>query len=282
MFESIMRQYANQFRVMKRHFIDPKSLKMDLLAVKQWFETFYGKENDMIRKYTDTMRTKKPYMQQTSGKYPTAAQKELDELRIEPYRRRSDTKRLQVIENAIRDVDNPYQNWRDVYYHWYFGIESLEVNQDFVESVCRHYLYGLDWNIQYYIVGCKEQSWYYPFRAAPALRELVMYLTKQLPILPPMSKQVQIAYTPIEQLLFVLPISSADILPKAVKPYMANSHYYPDKVKFDMLGKIYLYECNPYLPYLPEEIVKRIVEKTQSSWNAFDQVRNQRRTVVEV
>lgn len=285
-FEVMMRQYANQFRVMKRNFIDPKSMKLDLLAVKQWFETLFGREPDRVRKYIDSIRYKKPYNQSTTqNKYPPAVQRELDELRIEPYRQRFEKKKIQVVEQSFRDIDNPYQNWRDVYYNWYFGIESLEVNRGFVERICQHYLYGLDWNMQYYIHGCKDQTWYYPFRAAPSLRELVVYLSKQMPVLSPLSKQLLQAYNPVEQLMLVLPISSVGLLPSPVKDVVSSieySHYYPDKVGMDVLFKTYLYECVPYLPYLPEEVVLKVIKKTQAKWNAFDTLRNQRTGVTMV
>jgi 5'-3' exoribonuclease 1 len=278
-FEALMKQYANQFTVLKRHFIDPKSSKMDIIAVKQWFDTLYGREGERIKRYVESAIHKKPYMgHNVNNKYPQAVQGELEELSIEPYRLRHSSKVLSTTEQSFREIDNPYQNWRDIYNKWYFGIESLDVNREFIDSICSHYLYGLEWNIQYYLSGCRDQMWYYPFRAAPSLRELCMYLTKQLPILSPLGTQQNTAYRPVEQLLFVLPSSSFDIIPYESQKWLRErplyEHYYPVEIELDMLFKMYLYECPPLLPYLPEEVIRMIIKDTESKWNAFDKERN--------
>lgn len=283
-FDMLMRLYANQYRGLRRHFIDTQTNRMDMIAVKQWFDTLYGNESNQLVHYVKQALHRRP--RAIPSESMTPLQKSLEELRCLPYHTRTQNRTVSSIEYSFQNIDGTFHNSRDVYYKWYFDIENLDVNANFITSVCRNYLYGLEWNIEYYLSGCRNQQWFYPYRASPCLRELTLEIAKNNPLLP-VSASAQKGYTPVEQLLLVLPDSSMRLLPVAVQKHLETHRdeyliYYPPSalLTLDVLFKTYLYECHPFLPYLPDTVVKRIISETQSHWSIFDQQRNKASPVV--
>jgi 5'-3' exonuclease len=285
-FEMLMKLYTNQYRGLRRHFIDTQTHRMDMIAVKQWFDTLYGNENDQLVNYVKGAIHRRP--RQASAESLSPLQNALEELRCQPYHLRTKNRQLTSIEYSFQNVTGPFHNWRDTYYKWYFDIDSLDVNTNFIQTVCRNYLYGLEWNIEYYLSGCRNQQWYYPYRASPCLRELTLEIAKGNPILHPTASSKQ-GYTPIQQLLLVLPESSFQLLPIAIQKHVATNperygFAYPktSELKMDILFKVYLYECHPYLAYLPDTIVQTIIDSTKSQWTVFDNFRNNKTGVLEI
>jgi 5'-3' exonuclease len=285
--DKLIRMYVNQFKVMRRHFVDIQTGRMDMIAVKQWFDTLYANEMSFITDYVKHANYRKP-RNGSNDTNSTPIQMEIERLRCHAYHLRSNTPAISNMERTFQQGSSAFNDIHDAYYRWYFGIESMDANRGFIQTICRNYLYGLQWNIEYYVTGCRDQEWYYPYRGAPCLRELSLEIAKNQPI-PIPDVSVRSAYCPIQQLLFVLPSSSFGLLPSAIRTHLLKQmgyygNYYPDttELEHDVLFKVYLYECHPFIPYLPVAVIDEIIEKTKGGLNAFDTCRNQRTHVLKI
>ena len=145
--------------------------------------------------------------------------------------------------------------WKERYY------KSLNC-EDKIENMCRQYVNGLAWNLKYYTAqdptkDC-DQGWYYPYIHAPLLCDIVKYLEVNNIILPNSNKQ----YTPLEQLIIVLPPQSNRLLPLSWRSYVWNNNkIFPKKFKLDPMGCIFRWECHPILPEFDEDKVLEDVRK---------------------
>ena len=68
------------------------------------------------------------------------------------------------------------------------------------------------------------------------------------------------------QLLIVLPKDTNYLLPIQLRKIMTNpnssaAHLYPSKFELDMIGKKKYWMCNPILPNLEINLIKKIFEK---------------------
>lgn len=118
-------------------------------------------------------------------------------------------------------------------------------------AVVGSYLEGLLWVLQYYHTGCKSWTWYYPHLYGPCASDF-----KNLPDLQPAFSTGQ-PFTPLLQLLSVLPPQSGHLLPKAYSELMTSqtsplSTYYPSNFQVDGNGKRNAWECVVQIPFLPE------------------------------
>jgi len=104
------------------------------------------------------------------------------------------------------------------------------------------YLQGLAWVLQYYHKGCGSWTWYYPYLYAPLSSDLT-----QLASLPLVFDQGT-PFTPLLQLLSVLPPQSAGFLPPSYAALMTDVasplfDYYPKDFSVDANGKKNSWEC---------------------------------------
>ena len=143
--------------------------------------------------------------------------------------------------------------WKERYY-------KITGCDDKIENMCKQYVNGLAWNLKYYTANdptkdC-DQGWYYPYIRAPLLCDMVKYLDKNDIVLPNSKKQ----YTPLEQLLIVLPPQSNGLLPISWRSYVWNNNkIFPKKFKLDPIGCIFRWECHSILPEFDEEQVLKDV-----------------------
>eukprot|EP00729_Bicosta_minor_P004350 gene4350-1471_t len=92
-------------------------------------------------------------------------------------------------------------------------------------QICRSYLEGLQWVLQYYFHGVEAWAWYYPYFACPLASDMTglvqLYSEIKLDPTPPL--------LPYQQLLSVLPPESAKLLPQDLVPIMdgALKEFYP-------------------------------------------------------
>ena len=83
-------------------------------------------------------------------------------------------------------------------------------------------------------------------------------------------------YTPLEQLVLVIPKQSFNLIPKEYKDLLINdisiSNYYPDDFELDMENKLWFHECNPIIPIINDKIILNKLSKLKL--NNIDQSRN--------
>jgi 5'-3' exonuclease len=169
------------------------------------------------------------------------------------------------VKDDVKLGSDTHMLWRERYYKHYYNTQPDE-NDEFSAKMTHHYMLGLKWIIMYYLDKCPSWDWYYPYLNGPLLIDMVRnpdviknVFTKMVFIL---SKPL----SPFEQLLTVLPKESSYLLPKELRKIMTNihgsaSHLYPTKFELDMIGKKKYWMCNPILPNLEINLIKKMFEK---------------------
>ncbi len=157
----------------------------------------------------------------------------------------------------------PMKEWRDRFYSHHYNVESNEIN-NFIIKMVKNYYMGLKWVTMYYFDKCPSWDYFYNFDHAPFLNDMIMMENK------PNFNTIKFTFnnplTPYEQLLIVLPKESSYLLPEPLRKIMTNpnssaSHLYPTGFELDMIGKKKYWMCNPILPNLEINLIKKMYEK---------------------
>ena len=91
---------------------------------------------------------------------------------------------------------------------YYKEVERVR-NMDDVHGMCRMYLEGMFWTLQYYCHGCWSTEWQYPYVSSPLLSNLASYLMRPRCNVNRLVKRAPDAFcAAIEQLKTVLPPTS--------------------------------------------------------------------------
>lgn len=126
-----------------------------------------------------------------------------------------------------------------------------------VRSVCREYIYGLQWVLDYY-TGQRpvQMGWYFSRLVPPLWCHLAAYLESSPSIETPWKQTDPIQ--PHEQLAMVLPLESWHFLedPSLRSLPKQFPQYWPLEFGFFSAGRTRLWECEPYLPVLPVERIR--------------------------
>lgn len=147
------------------------------------------------------------------------------------------------------------------YYKAKFGLEedaatgatSAEIAKQ-KQHIVTSYLEGLAWVLTYYHKGCGSWTWYYPYLYAPLATDLVNLASL------PLEFDQGTPFTPLLQLLSVLPPQSAPFLPPSYSKLMTDPasplhDYYPKDFSVDANGKKNSWECVVQIPFINEKIL---------------------------
>ena len=164
------------------------------------------------------------------------------------------------------DYSLPYNQWREQYYKYYFDLDISKSNsrKKLVEIVYE-YLKSLVFVQYYYLFGCPSWSWYYRYETTPLPSDIASVMSKEIPDINKITFEKSEPYTPIQQLMFVMPLELVKQLPesKKFKKLMMSKkykHLYP--TKFDLvvtLGIKFVYssvELPPFDDSIVDEIKK--------------------------
>ena len=99
-------------------------------------------------------------------------------------------------------------------------------------------MHGLVWVLIYYHKGCGSWTWYYPYLYAPLASDIVELHKINI------SFERGVPFTPLLQLLSVLPPQSGNFLPSSYEKLMTSSNsdiyeFYPKDFEVDANGKKY-------------------------------------------
>ena len=155
-----------------------------------------------------------------------------------------------LLETYCDEKGLDYDGYKKTYYKDY-------VKETEREKVCREYIKGMEWVLEYYTNGIPNWTWSYPYHYAPLLDDLIQYdythfvFPKDNPC------------TPYQQLLCVLPLESKSLLPKKLQQTIETSKdnldlYYPKEFVVDLRGKRAAWEGTVILPLIPIDILKRV------------------------
>ena len=133
-------------------------------------------------------------------------------------------------------------------------------------KLCKEYLKGIQFVLNYYLYDIPDWYWYYPYHYAPFFSDIYEYLK----LLKQKGKKLVFTFnkheplTPYEQLLAVLPPESSNILPEPISQLMTSSDsiiksFYPElndiKVEVKNNGS-FISEKNILLPFIDVNLLK--------------------------
>ena len=251
--------YTKLIYIRKHYLINNNEIQYSFL--QQILNQLYNTEDGTLIKFQKNIDRKRAY-RKDSNHYSSNLDKDLDMLRFYP------------LMNKVDYIKLGDKKWRENYYKYYFHINSVHKNEDFINDICKKYLEGLQWNIKYYLEGCCSWKWYYPFRAAPCLRELCQYLNNRI-----YNTDFGLTkpYTPIQQLFLVIPIHSSHLLPDKYNEIVNSDsknivEYYPKDFELDLLNNVWLHECDPIIPTLQDDKILEVINKV--NLNKIDSLKN--------
>lgn len=175
---------------------------------------------------------------------------------------------FECIEQRTSDCINlGSKGWKERYYKYFFGFTKTNKNRYHreINRVCYRYLEGLIWVWNYYTRGCNNWGWHQTDSAAPTIGDFFSYLKslRSIDVKMPSIDVVVKPMKPLEQLLMILPPSSAQLLPEPYSKLLTDNRsplikYYPlGKIKLLSVGRSYLHECPMQLPEIDYHDVVR-------------------------
>ena len=137
--------------------------------------------------------------------------------------------------------------WKTNYYMYHFFHTDYNPSfnvllKEYTTTLCKLYLESIYWTLQYYLKGCISYTWHNPYNFAPSLIDVYHYYKDNN-----ISIQTNdYKYTPLEQLLYVLPTKSHSLVNGDID---TNSYMYPIDFKESYILKRYLWESIPIIPF---------------------------------
>ncbi|KAI3504257.1 hypothetical protein L1887_32804 [Cichorium endivia] len=163
--------------------------------------------------------------------------------------------------------------WRKRYYEYKFSAETEKDMENTRRKVVEKYTEGLCWVLLYYFSGVRSWTWFYPYHYGPfasdfkGLSSIKVTLQRGSP------------FKPFDQLMAVLPPTSAHALPPPYQSLMTADHssildFYPDEFDVDTDGKRFLWQGICKLPFIEEERLLAETKKIEKELNEEEVKRN--------
>jgi 5'-3' exonuclease len=185
--------------------------------------------------------------------------------RMEPFER--EMEEMGYVENKYFDsIKMGYEGWNERYYRYHLHLKRRHKDEleRQIYPIVVNYVQGLKWILQYYNGNMRNWSWSYKYPVAPTMRDLLYFYKNtrnniDINKISFSNDQPPSAFT---QLLAILPPDSVNLLPPHLHHIIRSTEfhmYYPIKVRTPLLGKKFLWECEPALPNIPIDRLERTV-----------------------
>ena len=247
--------------------------RMNLLECEIFFKIFSTFERNELSKFQ---------FAQLEEEYPTDYRDKNDENDIDVIRRiRRLSKRLRRhqdkdkhqgkdIQSSKRDLlpvindymldksddnnnDDNDNDWKDNYYRSTNKFNEEELQEK--RKICiSSYIEGLNWVLGYYYLGVPSWKWYFPYHYAPLISDLTdlhSYKTEFPEVTEP--------FDPLLQLMSVLPLASAPLLPPPIRRLMVEgspiAHFYPKDFEIEIPNNKMPWEGIVLIPFIDETLL---------------------------
>ena len=152
------------------------------------------------------------------------------------------------------DGDAGLNMWKERYYNVKLECEG----QEDIRGVTKEYMKGISWVLQYYYRGVVSWGWYYPYHYAPMASEVKILSDLGRPTF-----EYGKPFNPFQQLLAVMPASSAKLFPPVYQDLILNQSsplrspvdYFPTEFECDMEGKRADWEGIVLIPFIDEKVL---------------------------
>ncbi len=151
------------------------------------------------------------------------------------------------------------KDWRHIY--WSF-IHPQGYTQEFVQRMCKEYVYGCQWVLDYYMGKKVNMSWMFPAWIPPLWSDLGRANLKGWDVLEQSSEK---SPKPQEQLAMVLPEESWGLIRQSdLKGLPAKlPQFWPVSYGFFSFGRKWLWECEALIPPLRVERIRAILKNNK-------------------
>eukprot|EP01064_Diplonema_japonicum_P029929 TRINITY_DN4960_c0_g3_i1.p1 TRINITY_DN4960_c0_g3~~TRINITY_DN4960_c0_g3_i1.p1 ORF type:complete len:888 (+),score=119.68 TRINITY_DN4960_c0_g3_i1:45-2708(+) len=181
------------------------------------------------------------------------------------------------VDGIVADsVEFGKDGWKNRYYKSKFFMSYGENFRNGQVDAAYHYLVGVQWVMRYYFQGTASWKWYYPYHYPPFASDLCfMASTFQAPPV----FEIGTPFSPVTQLMGVMPPESRHALPSAAHWYMMDSkspiiNMYPDEIKVDYEGKRFQWMGVVLLPFIDEIGLEAAAEKVENNLTKEERKRN--------
>lgn len=200
---------------------------------------------------------------------------------VSAFKEHVKTVQRKKLDEYAQNVDDKVRlhekGWKDRYYSDKCKADDV-ANHGGRDHLFRSYVMGLCWVMKYYYDGCPSWKWYYPFHYAPFasdLRNVEKYQQDAK------NFELSIPFSPVEQLMAVLPSDSSHSIPKAGRWLMSDIEspiidFYPSEVPVDPNGKAMPWLWVVLLPFIDEERLLAAMGPTMSKWTKTELLCNAR------
>ena len=174
-------------------------------------------------------------------------------------------------ENRVYNLQ--FDLYRERYYAQKFSYTDETISIDNNAELCREYLNGMHWVINYYINGIPSWNWIYPHYYAPFICDLRNACrTFTSPVFVDSGPE-----EPFMQLLCILPPQSADLIPRPLNTIPTNprfSQFYPENITVDVSGKRREWEGIVILPMVDTSVIREEYNRLKEQISDRDKRRN--------
>ncbi|EAY18781.1 XRN 5'-3' exonuclease N-terminus family protein [Trichomonas vaginalis G3] len=178
------------------------------------------------------------------------------------------TAKFQKNQNNLEIYDTKRD--KKFYYQSKFGFEDEENIKNVVHEYCK----GMEWVLKYYTKGVASWSWFYPYHSAPLVSDFVLLdcdVKNEFVLGHP--------FTPLQQLMAVLPPQSSWCLPKMMCDLMNSDDspildFYPKKFKVDLEGGTTAWKGHVLIPFIDAHKLKKCLRNVNDSLNEEEKQRN--------
>eukprot|EP01059_Diplonema_ambulator_P025586 TRINITY_DN4266_c1_g1_i1.p1 TRINITY_DN4266_c1_g1~~TRINITY_DN4266_c1_g1_i1.p1 ORF type:complete len:922 (+),score=164.52 TRINITY_DN4266_c1_g1_i1:72-2837(+) len=181
------------------------------------------------------------------------------------------------VQGKVEDsIEFGKEGWKDRYYKSKFSMAYGDNFRNGQVDAAYHYLVGVQWVMRYYFQGTASWKWYYPYHYPPFASDLcTMARSFQSPPVFEIGKP----FSPVTQLMGVMPPESRAALPRAAHWYMLDKQspiidMYPDEIKVDYEGKRFQWMGVVLLPFIDENGLEAAALKVEAKLDRDEARRN--------
>ncbi len=171
------------------------------------------------------------------------------------------------------------EGWEDRYYRIKFGRPEGVADGEFVKDVAHSFVDGMVWVLQYYFQGCLDWAWFYPYNYPPtsgSLANLIDWDNFHHRIA---ARGATKPFSPLQQLMAVLPSGSAWCLPRPYAELMTGSlaKYYPLEFEQDAEGlpPQQAYKAVALLPFIDADELRAELARVDPLLTPAERKRNE-------
>lgn len=172
-------------------------------------------------------------------------------------------KEIYIIENDIKQKDiykniNDFNDYKFKYYEYYFYTTINQ--QNLVDKLCKNYIEGLAWTLKYYFTSCCSWEWSYNYSVCPFITDISKYIKNNKFNINNITFNIGSPLNYKHQLVCVIP---KKFIPEIIPEYKdiitkkSVGYMFPNEYILDTEGKSILWKCNPILPVLNIDLIKK-------------------------